>query len=129
MLRLMMKPVKTVALSVVVVAVLIGGIVGGISPAEARDPAYVGTWAKTKALCKRPSDRLDAPTVLKARSYDQFETHCALTNVANQIFRWRAKARCSVEGSIQTDTLTMSVAGKTLTYRWGTGRAQRMVRC
>jgi hypothetical protein len=125
MSRYLRTSAKAAVLGLAAVAVM----VGGTSAAEARDPAYVGTWAKTKALCKRPSDSLDAPTVLKARSYDQFETHCALTNVANQIFRWRAKARCSVEGSIQTDTLTLSVAGKTLTYRWSKGRAQRMVRC
>jgi hypothetical protein len=98
--------------------------------AQAKDPAYVGKWAKTTAACKKPSDTLDAPTVLKARSYDQFETHCDFTSVANQIFRWRAKVRCSVEGSTQTDTLTMSVSGKTLTYRWGQGgRSQTLKRC
>jgi hypothetical protein len=103
---------------------------GSAGPAAARDPAYVGKWAKTKALCRRPSDTLDAPTVIKARSYDQFETHCEFTNVANQIFRWRAKVRCQVEGAVQTDTLTMSVAGKSLTYRWAQGgRAQKLVRC
>lgn len=98
--------------------------------AQAKDPAYVGKWAKTTAACKKPSDTLDAPTVLKARSYDQFETHCGFTSVANQIFRWRAKVRCSVEGNIQTDTLTMTVTGKTLTYRWGQGgRSQVLKRC
>ena len=44
---------------------------GSSGRAEARDPAYVGKWAKTTAACRKPSD---APTVLKARSYDQFET-------------------------------------------------------
>jgi hypothetical protein len=98
--------------------------------ANARDPAYVGKWAKTAAACKKPSDTLDAPTVLKARSYDQFETHCDFTSVANQVFRWRAKVRCQVEGTVQTDTLTMSVSGRALTYRWGQGgRAQTLKRC
>jgi hypothetical protein len=100
------------------------------SAAQAQNPAYVGKWAKTTAACKKPSDTLDAPTVLKARSYDQFETHCDFTSVAHQIFRWRAKVRCSVEGSTQTDTLTMTVSGKTLTYRWGQGgKSQVLKRC
>jgi hypothetical protein len=103
---------------------------GSSGSAEARDPAYVGKWAKTTAACKKPSDTLDAPTVLKARSYDQFETHCAFTSVANQVFRWQAKVRCQVEGSIQPDTLTMSVSGRTLTYRWGQDRKpQTLKRC
>jgi hypothetical protein len=98
--------------------------------AQAKEPAYVGKWAKTTAACKKPSDTLDAPTVLKARSYDQFETHCDFTSVSNQIFRWRAKVRCSVEGSTQIDTLTMSVSGRTLTYRWGQGgKSQALKRC
>ena len=98
--------------------------------AQAKDPAYVGKWAKTTAACKKPSDTLDAPTVLKARSYDQVETHCDFTSVANQIFRWRAKVRCSVEGNTQVDTLTMTVTGRTLTYRWGQGgRSQVLKRC
>jgi hypothetical protein len=89
--------------------------------AEAKDLAYVGKWAKTKAACAKPSDTLDAPTIIKARSYDQLETHCNFTSVNNQQFGWRAKARCSVEGSTQIDTLTMTVTGTTLTYRWGQG--------
>jgi hypothetical protein len=105
-------------------------VVSNGSMAEARDPAYVGKWAKTAAACKKPSDTLDAPTVLKARSYDQFETHCDFTSVSNQLVRWRAKVRCSVEGSIQTDTLTMSVSGRTLTYRWSQGgQSQVLKRC
>jgi hypothetical protein len=98
--------------------------------AEAKDPPYVGKWAKTTAACKKPSDTLDAPVVLKSRSYDQFETHCEFTSVANQLFRWRAKVRCSVDGSTVNDTLTMTVTGKTLTTRWGQGgKSQVLKRC
>jgi hypothetical protein len=107
---------------------------GGIAEAR-RDAPYVGKWAKTSAACNKPSDTLDAPTILKARSYDQFETHCDFTSISNQLYKWRAKVRCSVEGSIQTDTLTMTVSGQTLTYRWGQGgkspalKSQVLKRC
>jgi hypothetical protein len=112
-------------------AVLAVAAIGAASgAAEAREPAYAGKWAKSAAFCKKPSDTLDAPTVIKARSYDQFETHCEFTSVSNQLVRWRANVKCSVEGSVQKDTLTMSVSGRTLTYRWGkNGRATKLTRC
>ena len=109
---------------------IVAAVTVGSGVAAAKEPPYVGKWAKTTAACKKPSDTLDAPTVLKARSYDQFETHCTFTSVSNQVFRWRAKVRCQVEGNIQIDTLTMTATAKTLTYRWGQGgKSHTLKRC
>lgn len=107
-----------------------GALVISTAAAAAKDPPYVGKWAKSTAACKTPSDTIDAPVILKVRSFDQFETHCEFSSVANQIFRWRAKARCTVDGSTVNDTLTLTVTGKTLTTRWGKGgKALVLKRC
>jgi hypothetical protein len=47
---------------------LAGALIFSGAAAEAKDLAYVGKWAKTKAACAKPSDTLDAPTVIKATS-------------------------------------------------------------
>jgi hypothetical protein len=104
--------------------------VASTAPALAQDPAYVGMWALTETLCKKPPGTQDAPTVIGLQRYDQFETHCEFTSVTPRNDGWRAKAKCMVEGAFLNETLTMSVKGTTLTYRWRKGgRVQIMKRC
>jgi hypothetical protein len=106
-----------------VAIVAAGSLAAGFSlstplQASAR-PLYVGTWALSAAACKLPSDTLDAPVVMAAKSYDQFETHCAFGAVTRKNGSWHTPVNCLVEGAVQRDRLTIWASAKRLTIRWG----------
>jgi hypothetical protein len=91
-------------------------------------PAYVGTWGTDAAQCKLPQDTLDAPMIVKAKGYDQFETHCTFTSVRKMPGGWKVQSRCAVEGDKQKHTFVLKVAGDTLTMTEGKV-ARTLARC
>ncbi|HYD15708.1 MAG TPA: hypothetical protein VEA77_04850 [Hyphomicrobium sp.] len=84
-------------------------------PANAADPAYVGTWASDVAQCKVDQSRQEAPLVLSKDGYDQHETHCKFKSVDESDGQWNVKSDCTVEGSAQPYDFTLTVSGDTLT--------------
>ncbi len=105
------------------------GLTVSVATAAAKAPAYVGKWGANAKQCMMPQDTLDAPLIIAAKGYDQFETHCDFSNIKKTGMTWKLKASCSVEGDIQTQPLSLKVSGDALTYKWGTGAAQKLVRC
>lgn len=83
--------------------------------AHAKDPAYVGTWASRPSQCKVGQDMEEAPLVMKTKRYDQHEAHCAFASVAKKGKGWAVKARCTIEGDVQTISMTLTVEGDRLT--------------
>jgi hypothetical protein len=95
----------------------------------AKAPAFTGTWGTNTAQCANPQDVQDAPMIVTAAGYDQHETHCTFSNIKRRGLNWMMKASCSVEGDQQVEPLSLTVKGDRLTYRWGTGAPQKLVRC
>ena len=87
--------------------------------ALASNPAYVGKWAATLALCKNGQDMEIAPLLVTTSGYDQHEGHCTFESKPKAIEpgSWRAKAECSVEGDKQAHDVKLSVKGGRLTLR------------
>ena len=111
-------------------AVLLFGLVlfAAATGASAKDADYVGTWGKDLAQCKVGQEMEDAPMIVKARRYDQHETHCEFKSLRQQGADWRIKAQCSVEGDSQSVDFAFSVVAGRLTVRQGKGK-QTYVRC
>lgn len=98
--------------------------------ALASNPAYVGKWAATLALCKNGQDMEIAPLLVTTSGYDQHEDHCTFKSKPKAIKpgSWRAKAECSVEGDKQAHDVKLSVKGGRLTLRDGNA-AHMFERC
>jgi hypothetical protein len=109
--------------AILFMAALIAG-----APANAAQPAYVGTWGKTAAQCKVPQELANAPMILKAKGYDQHEAHCTFTSVKKSAQVWKVAAACSVQGDKQKDAFTLKVASNKLTMSRGKA-ASTFVRC
>jgi hypothetical protein len=109
-------------------AVAIGMLLLATS-AIAATPAYVGTWAESAAKCKLPSDTIDAPIVLKAKSYDQFESHCDFTSVRRAAGAWQIRAKCNADGAISRDRLTLWATRKVLSMKYNSSRTVNYTRC
>jgi hypothetical protein len=114
-----------------VVALTSAGALGaaGTAGAASAAPAYVGKWGSTKAQCRQAEGTPDAPMVIRAGGYDQYETHCTFSGISRSGTTWRMTASCAVDGDTAREPLRLTVTGRQLTYRWGTGAAQRLVRC
>jgi hypothetical protein len=98
------------------------------APAIAADPAYVGTWSRNAAQCKVPQERENAPMIVRAKGYDQYEAHCTFTSVKKSALGWKVAANCSVQGDKQKDAFTLNVAaGKLMMSR--NKSTQTFVRC
>ncbi len=92
-------------------------------------PAYVGTWGVDLAQCKIPQDLENAPMAMNAEGFDQHEAHCTFATVTETApGTWKMAEACTVEGDEQSDEMTFSVAGDTLTIDPG-ARAYQLVRC
>jgi Protein of unknown function (DUF3617) len=102
---------------------------GSTTALAAKAPAYAGTWGTNAKQCANPQDVQDAPMAISATGYDQHETHCTFSNIKRKGLNWKMKASCSVEGDVQVEPLSLTVKAKTLIYQWGTGAAQKLVRC
>ena len=89
------------------------------TPASAANINYIGTWATNTAQCKIPQDRQGAPMILNAKGYDQHEAHCRFASVKKVLGGWRMAAECTVEGSVQRDTLRAKVSADTLVLTSG----------
>jgi hypothetical protein len=76
--------------------------------------AYVGTWASDPAQCRNGQEVEDAPMIMKAKRYDQHETHCTFSSVTKRGAAWTVKARCDVEGDKQNPSFKIEVSGDTL---------------
>ena len=86
--------------------------------AEAKAPLYVGKWATTAAECQLPPSNINAPIVLARRTFDQFETHCALSNILGAKNVWTAKTRCVTNGAVSRPRLTLWATAKALSLKW-----------
>jgi hypothetical protein len=86
-----------------------------LSALPAAAQAYVGTWASDPAQCRNGQEVEDAPMIMKAKRYDQHETHCTFSSVTRRGAAWTVKARCDVEGDKQNASFQMEVVGDTLT--------------
>jgi hypothetical protein len=87
------------------------------TPALARSPAYVGTWASEPAQCRVGQEEQNAPMIMRRDGYDQHEAHCKFTSVSPKGAAWRVRARCVAEGNKTTINLTLAVTGNRLTVR------------
>jgi hypothetical protein len=101
----------------------------GVAAAAGNAPAYVGKWGSSKAQCRQAEGTPAAPMVIRAGGYDQYETHCTFSGISRSGTTWRMTASCAVDGDTAREPLRLTVTGRQLTYRWGTGAPQRMVRC
>ncbi len=105
-------------------------LAGTAVPAAAKGPAYIGTWATSAKACKLPPDTLDAPVVMTARAYNQFETHCDFKSIKKVGSVWTAAAKCLVTGAVEKDTLKITASTKTMSLKWNSAPgALRFVRC
>ena len=117
------KPHLPLGKSMILGLLASGAVLGGTAflpaGALAGDPAYVGKWAATLALCKNGQEMEIAPLLVTTSGYDQHEGHCTFKSKpkANKAGSWRAKAECSVEGDKQTHDVKLSVKGGRLTLR------------
>ncbi len=87
------------------------------TPALARSPAYVGTWASEPAQCRIGQEEESAPMIMRRNGYDQHEAHCKFTSVSPKGAAWSVRARCMVEGNKMNIKLTLAVARDRLTVR------------
>ncbi|HEV7463253.1 MAG TPA: hypothetical protein VGN85_05000 [Methyloceanibacter sp.] len=110
---------KSMILGFLASSAVLGGAALLPTGALASDPAYVGKWAGTLALCKNGQDMEIAPLLVTTSGYDQHEGHCTFKSKPKAIKAgsWRAKAECSVEGDKQTHDVKLSVKGGRLTLR------------
>ena len=116
-----MKVIYRFGLAVSTFLLSVIALTAGASAASARDQAYVGTWAANPAQCRIGQELEDAPLVIKARRYDQHETHCEFRSVVRQGAQWLVKAQCSVQGDKQTSNFTLAVDKDRLTRKEGGG--------
>lgn len=105
------------------------GVMVASSALQAADPAYVGTWGDDAAQCKNSQETSDAPLMITAKGYDQHETHCSFVSVSPKGNGWMMKAKCSVEGDAQTETLEMSVSNDKLSIAFPGEEADVLIRC
>lgn len=102
----------------------------GVVAAETKSPAYVGKWATTAAQCRLPSSDINAPIVMTRRTYDQFESHCDLSNIVGGKRIWTAKSRCVTNGDVSRPRLTIFATAKGLSLKWSNQQfADNNVRC
>ncbi len=97
--------------------------------AMAATPAYVGTWAESAAKCKLPSDTIDAPIILKAKSYDQFESSCNFTSVRRTAGAWQIRAKCNADGATSRDRFTLWATRKVLSLKYNNSKTVNYIRC
>ncbi|HAH64781.1 MAG TPA: hypothetical protein DCL72_04735 [Rhizobiales bacterium] len=117
------KPHLPLGKSMILGLLASGAVLGGTAflpaGALAGDPAYVGKWAATLALCKNGQEMEIAPLLVTTSGYDQHEGHCTFKSKPKAIKAggWRVKVECSVEGDKQTHDVKLSVKGGRLTLR------------
>ncbi len=110
-------------------AAAILALVLAATAAEAR-PAYIGKWATTAAQCRLPPSSENAPIVMTRWTFDQYETHCDLRNIAGGRNLWTAKARCVSSGNITQTRVTLYATAMGLSLKWREAHvADNNVRC
>jgi hypothetical protein len=97
-------------------------------PARAEDAPYVGTWSLELGNCGAGQDTANAPLVITKERLDQHETHCTFKSVEGKDGDYKVGGECTVEGSAQPATFTLTVSGDTLTFTDAAG-ARDLLRC
>jgi hypothetical protein len=123
----MNKPTRRASDRFALAAALIAAV-SLAAPAQAEDPAYVGTWSGDLEQCKAPQDKQGAPMIIAKDRYDQHEAHCEFKSVEGAAPEWKIKADCTVEGSTQAMEFAFTVSGDTLTITDDTG-TQDLLKC
>lgn len=81
-------------------------------------PSYVGFWASRPAQCDMPQESPDAPIMMTAGGYNQYETHCTFEKVQRGApGEYKMVQSCIVDGAKQRDTLEFKVVGDYLILR------------
>ena len=97
-------------------------------PARAEDAPYVGTWSLELGNCGAGQDNPNAPLVITSERLDQHETHCTFKSVEGKDGDYKVAGDCTVEGSTEPATFTLTVSGDTLTFTDAAG-ARDLLRC
>ena len=93
------------------------------------EPAFVGTWARTKSGCLQTQDKPGAPLILTTRTYDQHEGHCTFPPPKGNGPSWSLKATCSIDGDKQTHTFLVQTLRGKLSIRESGAANKLLVRC
>jgi hypothetical protein len=110
-----MRPATVTVLASMIVAA--AGVAA--APALAAGAAYAGKWGVAPAHCRLPQDTIDAPVLMRARSYDNFETRCDFSKVTNvRAGVWKMRAKCESAGEVSNDRLTVWANAKSMTWKW-----------
>jgi|JI10StandDraft_1071094.scaffolds.fasta_scaffold52043_4 hypothetical protein len=92
-------------------------------------PSYVGFWASHPSQCDTPQESPDAPIMMTAGGYNQFETHCTFEKVERGApGEYKIQQSCIVDGDKQRDTLEFKVVGDYMILR-PDGQSATLMRC
>lgn len=91
------------------------------------EPAYVGKWARSPALCQPEGDRV--PMEIHEQKILFYESACDLKSISHHADSWAATLECSGEGETWTDDVRMTVSGDSLVFARGKNEGERYVRC